>query len=161
MLDVTIRNAPRSSSRWLALATVALLVALGAAGQTVPAKRTRGVPLSPGDGGPATAAPLSPHSVAVDAAGNVFIADYGDRAGAPDRHGNRIRKVAADTGTISTLADRVFSTGFNVHIALDRVGNVLVVDGAGNRVRRIDAHSGAVAVIAGRYPGFSGDGGPA
>ena len=49
-----------------------------------------------GDGGPATAASLSsPFDVAVDAAGNLFIADYGN---------SRIRRVDASTGTITTVA---------------------------------------------------------
>jgi hypothetical protein len=48
-----------------------------------------------GDGGPATDASLSsPHNIVVDAAGNIFIADFSN---------NRIRKVDAN-GIISTVA---------------------------------------------------------
>src|SRR5207302_5330918 len=48
-----------------------------------------------GDGGAATSAKLSyPQSVAVDAGGNLYIVD----------NNNRIRKVSASNGTISTFA---------------------------------------------------------
>jgi len=56
-----------------------------------------------GDGGPATHAVLNfPYSVAVDAAGNLFIADAAN---------NRIRRVAASTGIITTFAG-TGGTGF-------------------------------------------------
>ena len=49
---------------------------------------------SPGDGGPATSAPLGgPAGVALDASGNLYIADF-----------TRVRKVTAATGIISTVA---------------------------------------------------------
>src|SRR5204862_8328112 len=49
-----------------------------------------------GDGGPATAAALyNPTGVALDGAGNLFIADGGNQ---------RIRRVDAGTGTITTVA---------------------------------------------------------
>jgi sugar lactone lactonase YvrE len=53
-----------------------------------------GVSGSSGDGGPAIAAQLLPNGIAVDAAGNIFIADYGN---------HRVRKVTPD-GIISTVA---------------------------------------------------------
>lgn len=55
-----------------------------------------GAPGFSGDGGPATAARLyNPSEVALDSAGNVFIADY-------DNY--RVRRVDASTGTITTVA---------------------------------------------------------
>lgn len=49
-----------------------------------------------GDGGPATLAKFAtPTSVAVDAAGNVYVAD---------RYNNRVRKIAAGTRVVTTLA---------------------------------------------------------
>lgn len=64
-----------------------------------------------GDGGPATAASLnSPGDVAVDAAGNVYIADTGI---------NRVRKVAAGTQIISTVA----GTGDPCGTATDTCGD--------------------------------------
>ena len=55
-----------------------------------------GGPNLPGDGGPATGASLSSvGGIAVDGAGNVYIADFGT---------DRIRKVTAATGVITTIA---------------------------------------------------------
>ena len=49
-----------------------------------------------GDGGPATKARLNrPHSLALDAIGNIYIADIGN---------HRIRKIDGETGTIQTMA---------------------------------------------------------
>ncbi len=118
-----------------------------------------------GDGIPATAAQLQgPGGVAVDAAGNVFIADAG-----------RVRRVDAGTGLIATIAGdgtvgttgdggpataaRVAATG----IAVDRAGNVYIGEGAsGHRIRRIDRSTGVISTIAGNgTAGFAGNGGPA
>src|SRR5579863_10369265 len=94
-----------------------------------------------GDGGPATAAALSDaEGVAVDSAGNIYIADAND---------HRIRKIAND-GTISTVAGDGFP-GFTgdggpasaarlntpYGIAVDRAGNLYIADLGNNRVRKI------------------------
>jgi sugar lactone lactonase YvrE len=118
-----------------------------------------------GDGGPATEARLrSPGSVALDAAGNVFIGD-GNYA---------VRKVTAD-GTIATVAgtgqyDYVGGTGdggpatsaplgASFRIALDSVGNLYIADGARLRMVGLD---GMINTVAGTgKDGYSGDGGPA
>jgi sugar lactone lactonase YvrE len=118
-----------------------------------------------GDGGPATSALLKkPTGVAVDAAGNIFVADFGN---------NRIRKVTA-VGTISTIAGNGAAgvTGDRgpaslalldgpSDVAVDQLGNVFVADAHNNRVRQITL-TGVICTVAGdESAGFSGDGGSA
>ncbi len=85
-----------------------------------------GMPGFSGDDGLATAAQLNlPYGVAVDAAGNLYIADLGN---------NRVRRIALD-GTISSIGGS-FKSPRNV--LADAAGNVYVSEFAGNRVRRIN-----------------------
>jgi len=106
-----------------------------------------------GDGGPATAAILDhPGGLAADAAGNVYIADYGN---------GRIRKVNT-SGIISTYAgDSLNRIGASA-IKLDASGNLYFI--ANNSyVRKLDTN-GAITTIAGTASHTShtiGDGGPA
>ncbi|MBI6546153.1 MAG: hypothetical protein HY692_05125, partial [Cyanobacteria bacterium NC_groundwater_1444_Ag_S-0.65um_54_12] len=117
-----------------------------------------------GDGGPATAAGLArPRDVAMDGAGNLYIADSGN---------NRIRKVDT-SGIITTLAgdgsgvypgDGFPATAVGVaqprHIAVDGTGNLYIAEWLNNRLRKVDA-SGIITTLAGTdTPWFSGDGGP-
>jgi uncharacterized protein (TIGR03437 family) len=98
-----------------------------------------------GDGGPALQACLNtPFGVAVNADGELFIADQGN---------GRIRKVDR-AGIISTLTmARPFT------LIVDAAGNLW--GSTGTALLRITP-SGAVQQIAGgTEPGFSGDGGPA
>jgi trimeric autotransporter adhesin len=97
-----------------------------------------------GDGSSATAASLSyPQGLALDGQGNLFIAD---------RDSQRIRRVDATTGIISTVAGdgSIGSTGdggpatsasfnFPVDIALDSQGNLLIADNTNHLVRRVEA----------------------
>ncbi|TLS74950.1 HYR domain-containing protein [Mariprofundus erugo] len=116
-----------------------------------------------GDGGPATAARVShPEDVAVDGAGNIYIADMNNR---------RIRKVDV-AGNISTLAGDG-TDGFSgdggpatsaqlmapFAVTVDAVGNIYFADTYNRRVRKIDV-AGNISTVAGDGTyGYSGDGG--
>jgi trimeric autotransporter adhesin len=118
-----------------------------------------------GDGGAATSAKLcSPSAVAVDASGNIYIADTGY---------GYIRKVNTTTGFISTVAGNgapysssgpATSTGVGIAlgIAVDASGNIYIADSSDSRVLKVNAATGVMNSIAGTgTAGYSGDGGPA
>jgi trimeric autotransporter adhesin len=120
-----------------------------------------------GDGGPSTSAQLFiPYGVASDAAGNLYIADGFNQ---------RIRKINAATGIISTIAgtgtagysgDGIAATSAKLNypnaVCVDGSGNIYVSDVNNSRIRKINASTGLISTIAGiGSSGFSGDGGPA
>lgn len=118
-----------------------------------------------GDGGLATEARMStPYGIAFDPAGNLLISDTGN---------NRMRRVDAATGLISTIYG-TGSAGFAgdggpgasaefsgaTWLAFDAGGNLYIADTSNDRIRWIDAKTGFVSTIAGSgVAGFSGDGG--
>lgn len=116
-----------------------------------------------GDDGPATAAQLSsPCGLAVDHAGNLYIADSGN---------HRIRKVTG--GMITTVAGN--GTGgysgdngpaasaqlyFPWAVTLDSAGRLYIADAGNYRIRRVT--NGVITTVAGNgSSGYSGDNGPA
>ena len=132
-----------------------------------------------GDGGPALNAQLyAPTSLAMDASGNLYIADTGN---------GRIRKISRN-GTITTVAGCADSGHFSSDdglaataavlsgpqgVAVDAAGNLYIAETQGNHVRRVSA-GGVISTIAGRalygylayydgspLHGYTGDGGPA
>jgi sugar lactone lactonase YvrE len=122
-----------------------------------------------GDEGQATSAGLyNPRGVAVDASGNIYIADSMNY---------RLRMVTKSTGIITTVAgdgtatynykgdDRVkaTSTGLNpLGVAVDASGNIYIADGKRNRIRMVTKSTGNITTEAGTgMPGYSSDGGPA
>jgi len=129
-----------------------------------------------GDGGLATNArldfgPAVHAGLAVDNAGNLYIADTGDM---------RVRKIDASSGIITTVAGNSPGLGIGDFsgdggaatsaalnspdgVALDSAGNVYIADNGSQRIRKVDT-SGNITTLAGI--GFvtgsdAGDGGPA
>ena len=129
-----------------------------------------------GDGGPATAAQLDgPEGVALDSHENIYIAD---------QNNNRIRRVDAITGIITTVAGigptsglggsysgdggpaTVGSLSLPGRIAFDKYDNMYIADLYNFRIRRVDAVTGIITTYAGSgmgaYLGDTvGDSGPA
>jgi uncharacterized protein (TIGR03437 family) len=117
------------------------------------------------DGGPAVSAQLlNPYGVAVNASGNLFIADGGNY---------RIRKVTplgiittvAGNGTQGFSGDGGSATsaqlGYPVGVAVDASGNLFVADSLNSRIREVTPQ-GTITTVAGNgMQGFSGDGGTA
>ena len=128
-----------------------------------------GVAGSSGDGGPASQAHLnSPEGLAVDAAGNLYIADTLN---------NRIRRVQASNGIITTVAgggafgqpdfagDGGQATSAQLWspqgVAVDAAGSLYIADHTNSRIRMVGPN-GIITTIAGNGKfAFTGDGGPA
>jgi sugar lactone lactonase YvrE len=105
------------------------------------------------DGIAATSSGLClPSAVAVDASGNLYIADYGN---------NRIRKVTASTGIISTIAGPSngyagdgglavnAALNYPVGVAVDSGGNVYIADTSNCAVRKIEVSTGVITSLTG------------
>lgn len=113
-----------------------------------------------GDGGPATEASLnSPQGIALDAAGNLYIADFLN---------HRIRRVDAQTGIITTVAGDGFtdrdgegrfrgdggpateaSLNRPIAVAVGPEGDLYISDAGNNRIRKVDMATGIITTIAG------------
>jgi len=105
-----------------------------------------------GDGGPATAAEFSAYGLSCDLEGNLYIGDWDN---------NRVRKVYASTGIITTIAGNGSGTtsgdggpattaGINrpIGAAVDNAGNLFISEYSGDRIRRVDASTGIISTIA-------------
>ncbi|MBI4468828.1 MAG: hypothetical protein HY650_05830 [Acidobacteria bacterium] len=121
-----------------------------------------GAPGFSGDGGEAIRAELNqPEAVAVDNAGNIFVADAGNQ---------RIRRIdtaggistVAGTGERGTGADSIpavqSALRFPFGIAVDGAGALYIADTGNNRVRKVDP-GGTITTLAGTgVRGYAGDG---
>jgi cysteine-rich repeat protein len=116
------------------------------------------------NGNGALGASMQPYSVAVDRAGNIYVADYPN---------SQIRRIDGRNNGITTIAGNGFG-GYSgdggpatvaelngpMSLALDNQGNVLIADTSNHRIRRVDGQTGVITTIAGTgAPGFAGDGG--
>jgi uncharacterized protein (TIGR03437 family) len=117
-----------------------------------------------GDGGPALNAYLAePSGLAVDSAGNIYIAD---------QQSNVVRKVNVANGSINTVAGGGNGSGDGVQatsvalasptgVTLDLAGNLYIAEYSGNRIRQV-APNGVISTVAGNGAASnSGDGQPA
>lgn len=116
-----------------------------------------------GDGGPAASAELNyPQGLALDAAGNLYVADT---------YNHRIRRIGAD-GVITTVAGGTYGFGgdggpavkaslsYPKTVALDAAGNLYIADCINSRIRMVTASSQTIWTIAGNGTfGWTGDGG--
>jgi uncharacterized protein (TIGR03437 family) len=118
-----------------------------------------------GDNGPATSATITdPTGVAVDASGNVYFTDDTN---------NKIRKVTASTGIVTTIAGSgnvnysgdngpALNAGFEPYdIAVDGQGNLYIADYKNSRIRKIGLDGNITTVAGTGVAGYTGDGGPA
>ena len=118
-----------------------------------------------GDGGPASAATINgPQGIAFDSADNLYIADPGN---------NRIRRVDAATGIITTVVglwnagysgDGGLATAAQVRspwsLAFDRADNLYIADAYNYAIRRVDRATGIITTVVGNgTQSYGGDGG--
>ena len=114
-----------------------------------------------GDGGAATIAMIAdPEAVTVDAAGDLFIADFGN---------NVVREVNHATGIITTVAGNGFgglsgdngpATAAQLNrpsaLALDSAGDLFIADRYNNRIREVNLNTGIITTFAGQTNNFFG-----
>lgn len=119
-----------------------------------------------GDGGPATSASFNePYGIALDGAGNLFVAD---------RLNACIRKVDAKAGAVTTVAGSGVK-GYSgdggpgeraklrepTGIALDGKGLLYIADVGDQRIRVLDLRTGLIETVCGNgTKAHTGDGGP-
>ncbi len=115
-----------------------------------------------GDNGPATVAHLNqPTGVAIDTAGNIFIADSKNHCVRKVNKAGVITTVAG-TGVPGFSGDNSPATGSRLNqptrVAVDTFGNIFITDVQNHRIRKVDASANIFTVAGTGLPGYSGDG---
>jgi trimeric autotransporter adhesin len=132
-------------------------------GQIITTIAGNGIAGAVGDGGLATLANLNaPEGIALDDLGNIYISD---------NLNNKVRKINAKTGIITTVAGNG-TGGFSGdggpatsaellkpgNIAFDRQGNLYIADLFNQRIRKVSKATGIITTIAGTgASGYTGD----
>jgi hypothetical protein len=117
-----------------------------------------------GDGAPATAAGMvGPSGLAMDAAGNLYIAEMGGRIRKVTKEG--VISTVAGNGTAGFGGDGGVASAAQLNqprgVAVDSVGNLYLADWGNNRIRKV-TKEGVISTVAGNgTAGFGGDGGVA
>src|SRR4051812_19907570 len=134
-----------SSKFYAYLTTLLVSGSLCANAQNITTFAGNGISGYAGDGSAATSAAVQlamPCGTAVDASGNVYIADAADKV---------VRKVNGTTGIITTIAGIYGMAGtsgdggpataakliYPVDVVADGSGNVYIVDNGGNNIRKV------------------------
>ena len=118
-----------------------------------------------GDGGAATAAKIKqPGGVAVDGAGNIYIADFNHVIRKINTSGNI--STVAGTGIAGYSGDGGAATAAQLNqpwaITTDASNNLYIADWMNNRIRKVNSTSGIITTIAGMgTSAYTGDGGMA
>ncbi|MBM3933338.1 MAG: hypothetical protein FJ319_03400 [SAR202 cluster bacterium] len=158
-------NLARAALLLIAMSIVAAVAAAGRTATAAPGDIRTFAGGGVGDGRAATNAVIPrPEGVVIDVDGNIYIVDH---------EAHRVRKIAAQTGIITTVA----GTGIAGHtgdggpaasarlrtphgVAVDSAKNVYIADSGNHRIRKVDAVTGVITTIAGDGNfDFSGDGG--
>ena len=119
-----------------------------------------------GDGGIAKEAEINtPSGIAIDGAGNLYIADTGN---------NAVRRVDAVSNLITTVAGQIGTTGSSgdngpatsallagpLAVALTPAGDLVIADSGNNEIREVTLATGTINTVAGTgTAGYGGDGG--
>ena len=137
---------------YIALDSYSAVVRMDATTHVLTLVAGTGTPGYSGDNGPAASAQLNnPSGIALDTAGNLYIADSGN---------NRIRKVS--NGVITTVSGGGVGAQLSnpTGVAVDTSGNLYIADSGNNVVRKVSG--GVTVTVAGTgTAGGAGDGGPA
>ncbi len=117
----------------------------------------------PGNGGPATTAPLSlPEGEATDAAGDLFIADEGDNVIREVNHATGVITTVVGNGTAGFSGDGGQATAAELNqpqsIVVDAAGDLFIADSNNHRIREVNHATGVITTVAGNgTSGYNGD----
>jgi trimeric autotransporter adhesin len=121
-----------------------------------------------GNGALATSAMIgNPEQLALDASGNLYIAEQGENVITKVNLSTGIINAVAGTGLVSedSIGDGRPATHAQLNepegVAIDAAGNIYISDTGNDRVRKVTISTGLITTVVGSTTGYSGDGGNA